>query len=121
MEREIKEEIERDIEEGEVQKHKKNEEDMNHIETEEEEDEEEEEKEEGKKFDEGKVIDKSSDKEFKVSMLQTLNPTNPLRIVIQGASQVHIPPPSVNNSRQVPPPPPPLTTLPQVRFKLFHD
>ncbi|OVA04020.1 Choline transporter-like [Macleaya cordata] len=102
MERETKEE--RDIEEGEVQKKKKIGEDMKK---------EAEEDEEEKKFDEEKVIDKSTDKEFKVSMLQTLNPTNPLRIVIQGASQVQIPPPNSHHQHHHQPPVPPLTTPPQ--------
>ncbi|KAI3984162.1 hypothetical protein MKX01_011116, partial [Papaver californicum] len=93
-------EAERDLEEGnnQVEKNRKNEkDDLNHIgiETDDDDDDEEEEM---KKFDE-------------VNMLQTLNLTNPLRIVIQGASQVHIPPPSTDHrhqtqSRHVPPPHP---------------
>ncbi|KAI3955356.1 hypothetical protein MKW98_018457 [Papaver atlanticum] len=120
-----KEEAERDLEEGnnQVEKNRKNEkEDLNHIDIETDDDEEEEEEEEMKKFDEAKLKDKSADKnnnnEFKVNMLQTLNPTNPLRIVIQGASQVPIPPPSTDHrhqmqSRHVPQPHPHPNTPPQ--------
>ncbi|RZC79001.1 hypothetical protein C5167_003196 [Papaver somniferum] len=119
-----KEETRRDLEEGnnQVEKNRKNEkEDMNHIDIETDDDEEEEE--EMKKFYEAKLKDKSLDKnnnnnEFKVNMLQTLNPTNPLRIVIQGASQVPIPPPSTDHrhqmqSRHVPQPHPHPNTPPQ--------
>ncbi|MCL7046033.1 hypothetical protein MKW94_005848 [Papaver nudicaule] len=123
-----KEEAERDLEEGnnQVEKNRKNEkDDSNHIqiETDDDDDEEEEEEKEMKKFDEAKLKDKSSDNnknnEFKVSMLQTLNPTNPLRIVIHGASQVQIPPPSTDRrhqqqqSRHVPQPHPHANTPPQ--------
>ncbi|XP_026423926.1 protein PNS1-like [Papaver somniferum] len=124
-----KEEAERDLEEGnnQVEKNRKKEkEDLNHIDIEtdddDEEEEEEEEEEEMKKFDEAKLKDKPLDKnnsnEFKVNMLQTLNPTNPLRIVIQGASQVPIPPPSTDHrhqmqSRHVPQPHPHPNTPPQ--------
>ncbi|KAI3949644.1 hypothetical protein MKW92_026940 [Papaver armeniacum] len=119
-----KEEAERDLEEGkkQVEKNRKYEkEDLNHIDIETDDDDDEEE--EMKKFDETKLKDKSLDKnnnnnEFKVNMLQTLNPTNPLRIVIQGASQVPIPPPSTDHrhqmqSRHVPQPHPHPNTPPQ--------
>ncbi|KAE8679833.1 protein PNS1-like isoform X2 [Hibiscus syriacus] len=42
---------------------------------------------------------------FHVSMLQTLNPTNPLRIVINGGTRVATPSPSQSSRFQTPPPP----------------
>ncbi|GMI75782.1 hypothetical protein like AT5G13760 [Hibiscus trionum] len=64
---------------------------------------------------------------FHVSMLQTLNPTNPLRIVINGGTRVATPSPSQSSRFQTPPPPrsqprstptpqPSVTTLNSRRF-----
>ncbi|XVF33697.1 hypothetical protein REPUB_Repub17cG0190500 [Reevesia pubescens] len=50
---------------------------------------------------------------FHVSMLQRLNPTNPLRIVINGGTRVATPSPSHSSRFQPPPPPPPPRSQPR--------
>ncbi|KAH1106792.1 hypothetical protein J1N35_010560 [Gossypium stocksii] len=50
---------------------------------------------------------------FHVSMLQRLNPTNPLRIVINGGTRVATPSPSQSSRFQPTPPPPPPRSQPR--------
>ncbi|KAE8727472.1 Plasma-membrane choline transporter family protein isoform 2 [Hibiscus syriacus] len=58
-------------------------------------------------FVEDKSLERNEDQRdhFHISMLQTLNPTNPLRIVVNGGTRVAPPPPSQSSRFQVPAPP----------------
>ncbi|XP_043726355.1 protein PNS1-like [Telopea speciosissima] len=58
---------------------------------------------------EEKVVAESSPTEFKVSKLRTLNPSNPLRVIIQGVRPVRF---QTRPTSQPPPPPPPPSQAP---------